>query len=57
MGASDAELDVLVSEVGTRDGLPSVERAMPTAVKNRWIGALAAAGLPKGFEPAAARGG
>jgi hydroxymethylglutaryl-CoA lyase len=34
-----------VSEVGPRDGLQSVKRAMPTAVKHRWIRALAAAGL------------
>src|SRR5262249_39997984 len=39
------EIDILVSEVGPRDGLQSIKRAMPTAVKNRWITALAAAGL------------
>jgi hydroxymethylglutaryl-CoA lyase len=39
------EVDVLVSEVGPRDGLQSVARAMPTAVKHRWIEALASAGL------------
>ena len=38
-------MDVLVSEVGPRDGLQSIKRAMPTAVKHKWIGALAAAGL------------
>jgi hydroxymethylglutaryl-CoA lyase len=38
-------IDVLVSEVGPRDGLQSVKRAMPTADKKRWITALAAAGL------------
>src|ERR1051326_2019897 len=37
------EIDVLVSEVGPRDGLQSIRRAMPTAVKHRWIAALAAA--------------
>jgi len=37
--------DILVSEVGPRDGLQSVKRIMPTAVKRRWIAALAAAGL------------
>jgi hydroxymethylglutaryl-CoA lyase len=36
---------ILVSEVGPRDGLQSIERAMPTAAKHRWIRALAAAGL------------
>ncbi len=38
-------IDVLVSEVGPRDGLQNITRAMPTAVKHRWIAALAAAGL------------
>jgi hydroxymethylglutaryl-CoA lyase len=36
---------VLVSEVGPRDGLQSVKRAMPTEAKRAWITALAAAGL------------
>src|SRR6267142_2451500 len=39
------DTDVLVSEVGPRDGLQSLKRAMPTADKNRWIAALAKAGL------------
>ena len=38
-------VDVVVSEVGPRDGLQSVKRAMPTDVKIRWIKALAEAGL------------
>jgi hydroxymethylglutaryl-CoA lyase len=38
-------IDVLVSEVGPRDGLQSVQRVMPTEAKHRWITALAAAGL------------
>jgi len=38
-------MQVLVSEVGPRDGLQSIPRAMPTAAKRRWIRALAAAGL------------
>jgi hydroxymethylglutaryl-CoA lyase len=38
-------VDVLVSEVGPRDGLQNVKRTMPTGAKNRWIAALAAAGL------------
>ena len=38
-------MQVLVSEVGPRDGLQSIRQAMPTAVKHRWIRALAAAGL------------
>ncbi len=37
--------DVLISEVGPRDGLQSVKATMPTADKQRWIDALAAAGL------------
>lgn len=39
------DVDVLVSEVGPRDGLQSVKRTMPTAIKHRWIAALALAGL------------
>ena len=38
-------MQVLVSEVGPRDGLQSIKRAMPTEVKHRWIRALAEAGL------------
>ena len=37
--------DVLISEVGPRDGLQSVQAVMATADKCRWIEALAAAGL------------
>ena len=37
--------DVLISEVGPRDGLQSVAAVMPTAIKRRWIDALHAAGL------------
>ena len=36
---------VLISEVGPRDGLQSVNACMPTADKLRWISALHAAGL------------
>lgn len=36
---------VLISEVGPRDGLQSIKRVMPTAIKLKWIRALAAAGL------------
>ena len=39
------QVDIIVSEVGPRDGLQSVARIMPTAVKARWIAALAGAGL------------
>lgn len=37
--------EVLISEVGPRDGLQSVRAAMPTAAKLRWIEALHASGL------------
>jgi len=37
--------EVLISEVGPRDGLQSVKATMPTDDKMRWIDALAAAGL------------
>jgi hydroxymethylglutaryl-CoA lyase len=38
-------MDVMVSEVGPRDGLQSIKRTLPTEAKHRWIAALAAAGL------------
>lgn len=37
--------EVLISEVGPRDGLQSVKAIMPTTDKLRWIDALVAAGL------------
>jgi hydroxymethylglutaryl-CoA lyase len=37
--------DVLISEVGPRDGLQSVASVMPTEHKKRWISALHAAGF------------
>lgn len=37
--------DVLISEVGPRDGLQSVSATMPTEAKRRWIAGLFAAGL------------
>jgi hydroxymethylglutaryl-CoA lyase len=39
--------DIIVSEVGPRDGLQAIKRVMPTAAKVAWIEALAAAGLPE----------
>jgi hydroxymethylglutaryl-CoA lyase len=39
--------DVIVSEVGPRDGLQMVHEVVPTATKLRWIAALAAAHLPE----------
>jgi len=38
-------MTILVSEVGPRDGLQSIKRAMPTEAKHGWIRALAEAGL------------
>jgi hydroxymethylglutaryl-CoA lyase len=38
-------IDVLISEVGPRDGLQNTKQFMPTAFKQRWISAAAAAGL------------
>ena len=37
--------EILVSEVGPRDGLQSIERVMPLAAKKAWIAAEAAAGV------------
>ena len=45
MISSSKTPDVLISEVGPRDGLQSVKATMPTADKFRWIDALVAAGL------------
>lgn len=39
------DIDVLVSEVGPRDGLQNTRQFMPTDYKKRWISAAAAAGL------------
>jgi len=40
-----AGIDVLVSEVGPRDGLQNTKQFMPTEYKKRWVSAAAAAGL------------
>lgn len=45
MTTSPYPTDVLISEVGPRDGLQSVKAVMPTADKFRWIDALYAAGI------------
>ncbi|MBP0588167.1 hydroxymethylglutaryl-CoA lyase [Paraburkholderia sp. LEh10] len=42
---STSRPQILISEVGPRDGLQSIKSVMPTAAKLRWISALAAAGL------------
>ena len=39
------DIDILVSEVGPRDGLQSIQVIMPTAAKKAWIDALAEAGV------------
>lgn len=41
----NADIDILVSEVGPRDGLQSIGRVMPTEAKKAWIAAEAAAGV------------
>jgi hydroxymethylglutaryl-CoA lyase len=38
-------MDVLISEVGPRDGLQSISQIMPTTAKKRWIDAAVAAGI------------
>ena len=40
-----SDIDVLVSEVGPRDGLQSIDRVMPLEAKKAWIRAEAAAGV------------
>lgn len=45
MTATLSDSQVLISEVGPRDGLQSVKAIMPTADKLRWIDALYAAGV------------
>mgnify|MGYP000878482707 CR=1 FL=1 len=45
MSLAEGSPNVLISEVGPRDGLQSVKATMPTADKFRWIDALVASGL------------
>jgi len=40
-----SDIDVLISEVGPRDGLQMAQSVMPTAAKKRWIAAAVDAGL------------
>jgi len=42
-----SEIDILVSEVGPRDGLQAIKAIMPTEAKKAWIRAEAAAGMPE----------
>ena len=42
---NSASTDVLISEVGPRDGLQSIKSIMPTTQKNIWIDALYRAGI------------
>jgi len=44
-GAPNTACDVLVSEVGPRDGLQNIQAVMPTEAKKAWITAAAASGL------------
>lgn len=39
------DIDILISEVGPRDGLQSIKATLPTPLKLQWISALAEAGL------------
>ena len=39
------DIDILVSEVGPRDGLQSIDSILPTGIKNAWIRAQADAGF------------
>ncbi|MFA6117446.1 MAG: hydroxymethylglutaryl-CoA lyase [Sphingomonas sp.] len=45
MDARTSDIDILVSEVGPRDGLQSIGSIMPTEAKKAWIAAEAAAGV------------
>lgn len=45
MPTAENEVDVIISEVGPRDGLQGLSRCMPTDAKKRWIRALAQSGL------------
>lgn len=47
MGMADrsSDIDILVSEVGPRDGLQSIKSIMPSHAKKAWIAAQAAAGV------------
>ena len=42
-----SQVDVVISEVGMRDGLQSLESIMPTEAKKAWIDLEAAAGVPE----------
>ena len=42
---TDPTSEVLISEVGPRDGLQNTKQFMPTEYKKAWITAAAAAGL------------
>jgi hydroxymethylglutaryl-CoA lyase len=45
MSAALSHFDVLISEVGPRDGLQSIDRIMPLEAKKAWVRAEAAAGV------------
>ena len=45
MDGRTSDIDILVSEVGPRDGLQSIDSIMPLAAKKAWIDAEAAAGV------------
>jgi hypothetical protein len=43
--SATTEIEILVSEIGQRDGRQSIEHPMPTEAKHCWIVALTNAGL------------
>src|SRR5688500_16316448 len=45
MNSHGSDIDILVSEVGPRDGLQSIDQIMPLDAKKAWIDAEAAAGV------------
>ncbi len=45
MTVNSSDIDILVSEVGPRDGLQSISTIMPSAAKKAWIAAEARAGV------------
>ncbi|MXY51207.1 MAG: hydroxymethylglutaryl-CoA lyase [Gammaproteobacteria bacterium] len=47
MAPAERTVDVVISEVGTRDGLQNVDTIMATDAKKAWIAAEAAAGVPE----------
>ena len=51
-----SDIDILISEVGPRDGLQNTKVFMTTEYKRKWISAAAAAGDCHGDRPRPLRG-